>query len=422
MGLFGSLIPIAGKWAEDQGYDLLPDISKQNKKASNEWDKFKNSYFDDWTSMFDPRKVVNPDYNPLAPNAYFPSIGWSEVFDKSDPSNPAPSNSPGQPNAPQIEGYGGGEEGGGMDSFSLYLDKLNAIANSPLATKDASFDQTYIDAERAKIRDYIDGIRTGRIQPEVTSPEMRQNLINKAEGTFGRQLALSNESALAELNKRGMLPSTSTGFSGPATDVLMANRAKYYEDPLTSFTRDLDIQTEGDRVKRLQALNDTATSLEERLLQSGETVEQFKSNLALQNLASKRGFVGGLFGNITSADSAAAQRDLEAAIANMNSQNEALNRQSTEKMAAEGNDLKKWLAEEEAKNNANNSFWTGVGGTDWSNLFQNVNSNNANATTLNRINNLNTLNNTNNNFSDLTKLNQGIKYNPFSGTYKYGGL
>jgi len=210
----------------------------------------------------------------------------------------------------EFKNRGGGGGGGGAEGFSPglggggfggFFDKLGAIGQHPLSRASAQVPQSeldFVDARRGDLLSFAQGIRSGDIQAEVSSPEQRQRLLDRASGTFGRQLEQSQAGLFENLNRRGLLPSTSTGFSGPATDVLSEARARIFEDPLTGFTRDLDINNELQRLSRQQNLNDQATGIFGQLLQSGQQQGQFLGNLGLQNLAGQRGFQSGLLGQL----------------------------------------------------------------------------------------------------------------------------
>lgn len=185
--------------------------------------------------------------------------------------------------------------------------RVSDIASLPLAQREAQIpdsERRFIDKQRSDLQGLIDSIRGGTFQAQTTSEDQRTRLINKAEQTFGRQLQQGLEDQLGFLNARGLLPSTTTGFSSLAADSLARERARLFEDPLTSFIRDLDIQTEADRVARNRQLQDIATDLQTRLLGSGEQLGQFLGNLDLSNINSQRSFVSNLVGQDIAQDNA----------------------------------------------------------------------------------------------------------------------
>jgi hypothetical protein len=198
----------------------------------------------------------------------------------------------------QLKPSSSGGGGGGGRGMSDYLSRIEQIAASPLASKEATYDNTALEAERSKVRTYIDDIRSGKIQPEITAPSLRANLIDQAKQTYSRELGASEEALMQQLNQRGLMPSSSTGYSGLATQNLAENRAKVYEDPLTSFIRDFDIQQEMERVSRQQQLNDIATQLQTGMITSAQAEAEIKAQLAMNNINSQRQYTSGVFGNI----------------------------------------------------------------------------------------------------------------------------
>jgi hypothetical protein len=63
--------------------------------------------------------------------------------------------------------------------------------------------------------------------------------------------------------------------SGPAESVISKTRAEVYEDPLTSFIRNLDINNEQMRVQRQMQLNDQALNVNQGLLAQGTDLGKF---------------------------------------------------------------------------------------------------------------------------------------------------
>jgi len=144
-----------------------------------------------------------------------------------------------------------------------------------------------------KIIDLSNLMIGGKLPVLTTSPEQRERLINQADSTFGLTLNRSLDDSMKYLSQRGLFPEGQTGFSGPAAEVLATQRAKYYENPLTSFIRDFDIQEEANRISRQRQMQDTGLSMLGSALNSQQGLSEYLGNLDLQNLAGKRNFLMG---------------------------------------------------------------------------------------------------------------------------------
>lgn len=204
-------------------------------------------------------------------------------------------------NAPSVE-----------DSF---LSRLNAIGAGGLLKKQANVPQEFIDSfnqfqsslqeSRGQLSNFARDAVSGGLSPFTTSKAQRGRLIDRAESEFGRILDNSLQGSLGFLSQRGLLPETTTGFSGPAAGVLADIRAKTFEDPLTSFVRDLDINTEADLVANRNRLRELGVNVEQFLAgnanQAAQTAGNFGlglGNLELNNINSQRGFANNLLSQI----------------------------------------------------------------------------------------------------------------------------
>ena len=191
-----------------------------------------------------------------------------------------------------------GDDEGPPAAEMSFSERLSKIGSHPIANEKARIDpkeQAFLDSQRNQLQSLINDIRSGTYQVQTTSPEQRQRLLDRASSTFGTQLNQSLEQTLADASRRGGKVQ-GAGFGGLYEQAAAEARAKYYEDPLTSFTRDLDIQTEADLVARKRQLQDIATDLGTRLLGSGESMAQFTGNLDLGNLNSRRQFIDAMMG------------------------------------------------------------------------------------------------------------------------------
>lgn len=196
-----------------------------------------------------------------------------------------------------------------------FLARLSAIGGGGLLGAKAEVPQEFIDAfnnfntqlnqTRTELGNFARGVREGDILPFTTSEAQRTRLIDRAEGDLTRILDQSTEAQFGELSRRGLLPSSQTGFSGPAADVLSRVRAQTFEDPLTSFISDLDIQTEADFVGNRNRLRELGVNVDQFLagnaLDAANTSGQFGlgiGQLDLGNLQSQRGFANNLLGQL----------------------------------------------------------------------------------------------------------------------------
>jgi hypothetical protein len=150
--------------------------------------------------------------------------------------------------------------------------RYEAVGNMEIIPK-AEMD--FINSQRDQLQSFVTGVRNGSIAPEVTDPAQRERLIEGAKQTYSRELAASEKANYESLSRRGVLPSVQTGVSGPAESVISKTRAEVYEDPLTSFIRNLDINNEQLRVQRQMELNDQALNVNQGLLAQGTDLGKF---------------------------------------------------------------------------------------------------------------------------------------------------
>lgn len=185
-------------------------------------------------------------------------------------------------------------------SLEDFEKRLDFISNLPI------FDDQGVKIppeQLANLRKMNEEIRTlsqdliaGKIPAFQADPSLRTNLIDQARGTFGRELERSQEASFEDLSRRGLFPTGQTGFSGPAAEVLAKQRAQTFEDPLTSFIRQFDIQQEQTRIDQLVNNRNTGIGFADVPFRNEFGLAEFQANLGLQNETNKNNLLNNLLG------------------------------------------------------------------------------------------------------------------------------
>ena len=224
--------------------------------------------------------------------------------------------------APTTEEFGGGEAAaGGHDTArNSLLQSIESISNLPIAQerpdlpdelRDRALQtQGLSDEMIQQVRANINNLRTGDVYQ--TSDAQRQRLIDRAGAGFGQNLQKQIDDSMGLMNQMGILPGKRVGGSSAFEDRISDMSLRYYGDPLNDFTTDLDIQIEADRVARQRQNRDNATQLERDLNQFAGNRDEFAKrynldylNTSLNDINSRRNFLGNTLGTFSGAGQAA---------------------------------------------------------------------------------------------------------------------